>query len=86
MKLGDTKLYQAINARKETVITSVCITTIVYDFALTTGTGYKILVNMDERFVDFIDGASRALPPDLCFSYSNSMFYGIADMKIELEA
>jgi hypothetical protein len=46
MIFGDKTLYHKIKAWTETVLSSICITTIVYNFALTNMNNYRILVEM----------------------------------------
>ena len=62
MNIGDKKIYLSILGYQETIVSSICITTIVYDFALTVSQSYKILVLIEEKHVNFATGAASIQP------------------------
>ena len=58
MNIGDKKIYLSILGYQETIVSSICITTIVYDFALTVSQSYKILVLIEEKNIHFASVAA----------------------------
>ena len=82
MTFNNPTLYHKIFAHQHTVVSSICITTIVYDHSMTSTQNYRILVSLEDKLVDSINAATNMFPDKSFYIFPNSMYYGIASMKI----
>jgi hypothetical protein len=83
MVLGDDKIYQKVLGLGDTVVSSICITTIIYDFAKTAFTGYRILISIESQLhADFVNEAINIQPSQSFYEASNSMYYGISGLNM----